>query len=326
MHDKYAQGSRTCEKGICAYPLPQIHLCPGADSGILNPLLDTTTHRKIKIGTCAWSYDDWRGIFYPTHLVQNQWLEFYSRYLPAVEVDSTFYHSPAVRSVAHWVQQTPEDFRFCCKMPKQITHELRLRDCEEPLNAFLEALEPLRPKLGSILIQLPPGFVPQRDEKALKHFFTMLPSTFRFAVEFRHADWHLPRIVHFLEDHNLCWAWTDTSKLNEQNRGAFEPLPQTTNFLYIRLLGDIAHKYHAGGGKLFRYGSLMWPRDSSIENWTLKIQKHLDASEHVYLNCSNHFEGYAALTAQRIGRLLGIPIDIPVAAVPVEPQKQLNLL
>ena len=276
--------------------------------------VDTISQQKIKMGTCAWTYDDWRGAFYPPHLPQNQWLEFYARYFPSVEVDSTFYHAPSAKVVGQWAERTPEDFRFSCKMPKEITHGLRLRDCEEKLTEFLTVMEPLRPKLGCILIQLPPTFVPKQDEKALKSFFALLPPSFRFAVEFRHADWHLPRIVHYLEDHGICWAWSDTSALHEQNRAAFEPLPQTTNFLYIRLLGDLRTKYLADGSRKHRYGSLMWPRDSSLESWAIKIHKHLPESENIYLYSGNHFEGMASLTCQRIARLLNIPMELPAAA------------
>jgi uncharacterized protein YecE (DUF72 family) len=46
----------------------------------------------ILIGTCAWSYDDWRGVFYPDHLPASERLQFYARHFPTVEVDSTFYH------------------------------------------------------------------------------------------------------------------------------------------------------------------------------------------------------------------------------------------
>ena len=288
--------------------------------------MDTTTQQKIHIGACAWSYDDWREVFYPQHLPQNQWLEFYARHFSAVEVDSTFYHTPGAKAVAHWMEQTPGNFLFSFKMPRQITHELRLRDCKEQVRAFLESLEPLRPRLGCILIQLPPNFHPKGDEQALKQFFTTLPHGFRYAVEFRHADWHLPRIVHYLEDHGLCWAWTDSSVLHEQNRGAFEPQPQTAGFLYIRLLGDLGTKYRPDGGKIHRYTALQWPRDSSLENWTVKIQKHLPETGDVFLNCSNHFEGFAPLTCRRIGHLLGVPIELPAAASVSAPQKQMDLL
>ena len=294
------------------------------DSG--HSILDNSPQRKIKIGTCAWTYEDWHRVFYPAGLPQGQWLEFYARWFGAVEVDSTFYHAPGAKAIAHWLRGTPADFRFSCKMPRQITHEMRLADCEEPLREFLANLEPLKPKLGCVVIQLPPNFRPKTGEKTLKQFLGMLPGGFRFAVEFRHADWHLPRIVHCLEDHGIAWAWTDTSPLDDQNRGAFEPLPQTAKHLYIRLLGDLSKKYRADGSRIHRYTSLQWPRDSSLENWAVKIHKHLPETEGVYLNCSNHFEGFAPATCRRIGQMLDIPIEIPSTGTEPPPQKQMDLL
>src|SRR4051794_23877023 len=92
---------------------------------------------NIKIGTCAWSYEDWRGVFYPEHLPPAERLEFYARHLPAVEVDSTFYGAPTSQVAEHWAQVTPPDFAFACKLSREITHERKLRDCSEPLHEFL---------------------------------------------------------------------------------------------------------------------------------------------------------------------------------------------
>src|SRR6516225_2938603 len=75
----------------------------------------------IKIGTCAWSYEDWRGVFYPEHLPAGERLEFYARHLPAVEVDSTFYHAPTPQVAAHWAEETSADFAFACKLTREIT-------------------------------------------------------------------------------------------------------------------------------------------------------------------------------------------------------------
>ncbi len=52
---------------------------------------------QIKLGTCAWNFEDWRDVFYPASLASNQELAYYARYLPAVEIDSTFYHIPRAR-------------------------------------------------------------------------------------------------------------------------------------------------------------------------------------------------------------------------------------
>lgn len=279
---------------------------------------------KIHLGTCAWSYDDWRGAFYPQHLPQHDWLEFYARHFGAVEVDSTFYHAPGERAVAHWHGQTPAHFRFACKVPRAITHELRLRDSQEKMEAFLDSLAPLSEKLGCVLIQLPPGFSIRQDESALRDFVRHLPPQFRYAVEFRKHEWHLPRIVHLFEQHRICWVWNDISALAEQNRAPFEFLPQTTDFLYVRLMGDLAHKYRADGSRIFQYTQMRWPRDSALESWTVKIQRHAAESSEVFIFASNHFEGFAPATCQRIGQRFNIGIKLPSASSPKAAQAGKN--
>ena len=91
--------------------------------------LNLTDQQKIRIGTCAWSFQDWRGVLYPADLPESRWLEFYANYFPAVEVDSTFHAAPAEDTVRRWVEMTPAAFRFTCKLPRQITHTCRLRNC-----------------------------------------------------------------------------------------------------------------------------------------------------------------------------------------------------
>src|SRR5437660_12211107 len=118
--------------------------------------LNLIDQQKIRIGACAWSFQEWRGAFYPPDLPESRWLEFYARYLPAVEIDSTFYNIPPEDTILRWIEMTPATFRFACKLPREITHICRLRDCKVELNGFLGPIEPLAPKLNDILIQLPP--------------------------------------------------------------------------------------------------------------------------------------------------------------------------
>src|SRR5690606_12841476 len=122
----------------------------------------------IHIGTCAWSFDDWRGAFYPEHLPAAERLAFYARHFNSVEVDSTFYASPAPHVSEHWAEVTPPGFLFSAKMPREITHERGLRHCAEPLHGFLESIAPLHAKLACVLIQLPPFFTLDRDEQTLR--------------------------------------------------------------------------------------------------------------------------------------------------------------
>src|SRR5207302_9235941 len=165
--------------------------------------------------------------------------------------------------------------------------------------------------LGPVLIQLPPWFEPRHDEAALREFIDELPGDWSFAIEFRHPDWHQPRIVSFLENHRICWVWNDISPREEQNSAPFKFLPQTSDMLYIRLLGDLQTKYRGDGTRAFRYARLMWPRDSALESWALKIKKHLGKTRRIYVMANNHFEGFSPQTCQRLARLLGIEITLP---------------
>jgi uncharacterized protein YecE (DUF72 family) len=273
--------------------------------------LNLTDQKKIRIGACAWSFEDWRGTFYPADLPDSQWLEFYANYFPAVEIDSTFYVAPAENTIRRWVEMTPATFRFTCKLPREITHACRLRDCTAELNSFLRAIAPLALKLQVVLIQLPPSFTPKDGKPTLRKFLAQLPRDFRFAIEFRHPGWHRPQFVGLLEKYRICWVWADTTPLNQRNLAPFEFLPRTADFLYLRLLGDYSTKYDVDGGHVHRYEKLLWKREAALESWSLKIERHLSEVRNVWAFVSNHFEGFAPETCQRLARRLGFDLPLP---------------
>jgi uncharacterized protein YecE (DUF72 family) len=276
--------------------------------------LNLTEQQKIRIGASAWSFDDWKGAFYPPDLPESRWLEFYARFFPAIEVDTTFYAAPSEDTVRRWMEMTPATFRFACKLPREITHACRLHDCSAQLNAFLRALEPLTPKLHVILIQLPPSFTPKDGKPALRTFLRQLPRDFRFAIEFRNPGWHRPQIIGLLEKYRICWVWADTSPLNERNFAPFEFLPRTADFLYLRLLGDYATKYDREGLFVHRYDKLLWKREAALESWSLKVERHLSEVRNVWAFVSNHFEGFAPETCQRLAQRLGFDLPLPSEA------------
>ena len=120
----------------------------------------------VRIGLSGWNYAHWRGgVFYPPRLPAAHWLEFYAERFDTVEVNSTFYRLPRTDAVAHWLEQTPEDFVFSIKASRYLTHVKRLRDLGPGLERFVERIEPLlgSPKLGPLLWQLPPTF--RRDHE-----------------------------------------------------------------------------------------------------------------------------------------------------------------
>lgn len=122
-------------------------------------------------------------------------LRSYAGWCNAVEGNTTFYATPARDTVVSWAQQTAPDFRFVVKLPKRITHERRLIDIGADVRAFLDAIEPLGPRIHAVWIQLPGSFGPD-DVPALASFLRRMPPEHRCAVEVRHPDFFAdPRLL-----------------------------------------------------------------------------------------------------------------------------------
>jgi len=133
-----------------------------------------------------WAHPPWVGRFLSPGN-RGRELEEYARWCNAVEGNTTFYAVPSERTIARWVEQAPIDFRFAFKVPRRITHELRLRgdDAIGALGEFLDAIEPLGERIGPVQLQLPPSFGPE-STPTLRSFVARLPSEHRWAVELRH--------------------------------------------------------------------------------------------------------------------------------------------
>jgi uncharacterized protein YecE (DUF72 family) len=93
---------------------------------------------NLHVGTMGWSYNFWKGVFYPEKLPSKQFLHYYASKLNSVEVDSTFYRMPQETTITEWKNQTPEDFVFSLKFPQAITHVKMLKDCQRETEIFLE--------------------------------------------------------------------------------------------------------------------------------------------------------------------------------------------
>src|SRR4051812_8948078 len=105
----------------------------------------------ILIATQGWNYAAWVGPFYPPGTRPSEFLPTYARAFGGVEVDSTFYAAPDGRAVRAWVDRTPPHFTFALKMPKEVTHELRLQNAEDQVAEFLARARELGGQLGPIL-------------------------------------------------------------------------------------------------------------------------------------------------------------------------------
>jgi uncharacterized protein YecE (DUF72 family) len=146
-----------------------------------------------------WTHAPWQGRFLPHPLPPGERLRSYATWCNAVEGNTTFYATPARATVESWARQIDTDFRFVVKLPKPITHERRLNGVDEEVRSFLDAIEPLGPRVHALWVQLPGSFGPA-DVGALAAFLRRLPGSYRCAVEVRHrAFFDDPRSVRLLE-------------------------------------------------------------------------------------------------------------------------------
>lgn len=187
------------------------------------------------VGTSGWVYRSWRGRFYPPDAHQGRWLELYARAFATTEINATFYRLPGHAMVEGWAKRTPGDFVFAVKMSRLVTHVRRLADAQAAIATFLSTMAPLGPKLGPILLQLPPSL--EADMARLDEALRAFPPGQRVACEFRHPSWFEPAVYRVLERHDaaLCLA--------DRDGEAVTPLVRTASWGYVR--------FHAGRGEPF---------------------------------------------------------------------------
>ena len=160
----------------------------------------------LYIGVAGWSlpkaYAD-RFADVGTHL------ERYASRFPAVEINSSFYRPHRPATYARWNAAVPRHFRFSVKVPKAVTHELRLEHTEDALDRFLAEVTELADKLGPLLIQLPPSLSFSADNA--NRFFESLRKRFDGDVVFepRHASWFEPSANQMAEDYRLARVAAD---------------------------------------------------------------------------------------------------------------------
>jgi len=179
------------------------------------------------IGTSGFSFDEWKGVFYPSELRAGQRLEYYASRLPAVEINNTFYRMPRPEMLAGWNSRVPESFRFAVKAPRRITHQQRLKGAEQSLNELMSACAALGEKLGPVLFQLPPFF--KKDVGCLREFLSVAQSG-RPAFEFRHGSWFDDEVYETLGAAGAALVSGDPDDSPESL-----PLVATAGWGYLRL-------------------------------------------------------------------------------------------
>ncbi|WJN58433.1 DUF72 domain-containing protein [Pseudomonas sp. SO81] len=136
------------------------------------------------LGCPSWNEPAWRGSFYPADLRPADTLSHYAATFNAVEGNTTFYARPAPQTVQRWAEQMPAHFRFCAKLPRDISHNGDLRDHYAATTDFLQLLAPLGERVAPLWLQLPASFGPSRLGELLAWLDEF--SDRAIAVELRH--------------------------------------------------------------------------------------------------------------------------------------------
>ena len=165
---------------------------------------------NLHVGTSGYSYKEWKGNFYPEDLPAREMLSYYSRRLPAVEINNTFYRLPQASMIENWKAQVPEDFRFSIKATQRITHIKRLNNCADETKYLLETAALLEQRLGVVLFQLPPNA--KKDADRLGAFLKLIPDETRAAFEFRHESWLDDEIREMLRAKDCALVVSDTDE------------------------------------------------------------------------------------------------------------------
>ncbi|PYS84596.1 MAG: hypothetical protein DMF67_04355 [Acidobacteria bacterium] len=273
-----------------------------------------TARRRVRVGCQGWNYEDWvtppagaPPVFYPRGTRADRMLGLYARAFDTVEVDSTFYAAPSDAVFDGWKERTPDGFTFALKLPREITHEQRLRGARaaEALEGFCRGARRLGPKLAAVLVQMPPQFEATRENlRALEEFLPLLPRDIRFAVELRDPFWFEEDLLAPLaryEHVSLALVEGPWAARGRVWRAAASLL-QTADFAYLRWMG---------ARDLTRFDVVARPRDANLQRWAAAVERLSERSAEVFAYFSNFYEGHAPASANKLKRLLGLPAVEP---------------
>ena len=185
---------------------------------------------KILIGTSGWTYDDWKGLFYPEKMPRNKWLEYYAGQFPTVEVNSTFYHPFTDQTYQNWSKRVPPDFKFVLKAPRLITHQRYLEDVQDLIHRFWQSALLLGDHLGMILLQVAPD-TPYDLEK-LRTAILSFGDPEKISVEFRDDIWYSAKIRALLRELGVTFCCVDSPRIQLNDW-------VTSDVAYIRLHGRV---------------------------------------------------------------------------------------
>lgn len=253
----------------------------------------------LALGTQGWSYADWVGTMYDAGTRPDGYLRAYAREFNSVEIDSTFYGTPPQERVRAWVGAVPPAFTFALKLPREITHDLRLIGCGRALEEFVASARLFGSQLEGVLIQLPPDFAPA-EFAPLAAFLNLLPDDVRWSLELRAADWFeagvLSRLREELRAHGIALALTDGTFVPRETM--LEQLTEpTARHAYVRWLGVRE--------AVTRFDRELFDRRAELRLWANALRR-APRLERVSGYANNHYAGHSPAVIRAFYAELGV--------------------
>jgi uncharacterized protein YecE (DUF72 family) len=272
---------------------------------------------KFYIGTAGWSYKDWEGIVYPEKKGADfHALPFLAQYINTVEINSSFYRPPSLKTSLSWVKRVVNfpDFLFIIKLHQVFTHQ-RKGFSQKEVDNFKLGIEPLRSqnKLAAILIQFPWSFSRTSSNLAYLNGLFNAFSEFPMALEVRHGSWDQKNFYDFLEKQKVAFCNIDQPLFNN----SIKPSEISTNpqFSYVRLHGrNYKNWFRKNAGRDERYDYLY--TGSELDEWVEKIKNLGKKSDKVLVITNNHYRGQALANALQLkNKITEEKLDIPLSMI-----------
>lgn len=252
----------------------------------------------ILIATSGYSYDDWRGVFYPAELPKNDYLRYYALFFPFVELNFSYYAMPRPDALAAMAARTPAGFRFSIKAHKSLTHEPG-PGWREDAAAFARAAGALADagRLAAVLVQLPYRFHHTPDKRSYLAALLASLEPLPLVVEFRNDEWRGDRVYDELDRRGVGIAMTDRPDL--PGLPALEERV-TGGLGYLRFHGRNADAWWSGDATS-RYDYL-YSKDE-LAAATPRIRR-MAAAGTLYIAFNNHARANALRNAGELKALL----------------------
>lgn len=228
-----------------------------------------------RIGTSGFVYASWKRRFYPVGLPASAWLSHYAQHFDTVEINSSFYRLPDASVFERWRDAVPPGFVFSVKFSRFGTHMKRLLTPRATIRRFLLRARRLGPRLGPVLVQLPPNWAP--DLPRLDAFLTAAPRDLRWVVEVRDQRWLGDALYDLLRRHGAALCLHDLLPAH--------PKVTTADFTYVRFHG-------------VRYGG-SYTR-TQLRPWATWIARQHAAQVRVFAYFNNDVDGHAVENARTL--------------------------